>query len=271
MKKFSLFIAFAMLAALTMVSCNNKPQEPTQEEIQAQKQALADSVLAEIDAIADEYFIVSENCFQTKGFELTEKEKQIKPDYLLDPAEASKFVTKSQKVNAMAVYLQELAVREIYGMPTQETKEVITKLAAEVNFRFDIDKYDANVPLSERIKANYEYCKENGDLASFWQFEYANIFEINYIIAQNSALFFSKISEEQWKFFCQSKAAGISAIKELAKYDEEMASLLEFRNKYTPFSSDEEREKIDSSIESAKQFREANKDKYIALRNAMLQ
>lgn len=271
MKKLSLFIAFAMLAALTMVSCNNKPQEPTQEEVQEMKQALADSVLATIDAIADEFSVASENGFNPRCVELTEKEKQVKPDYLLDPSEADKFVTKSQKVNALAIYVVELGVREIYGMPTEKIKETITKLAAEVNFPIDLDQRDSNVPLSERIKSEYEKCKENGELALFWQFENAIVVEMAYVLANNPDLFYSKITEDQWKNFCQRRYARLNAIKELAKYDEEMAMLLEFHNKYRPSKSDAERDAKDRSIESAKQYSIANKEKYIGMRNAMLQ
>lgn len=271
MKKLSLFIAFAMLAAFTMVSCNNKQKEPTQEEVQEMKQALADTVLAQIDAWVDEYITTSEKGVTIRGFELTEKEKQVKPDYLLDPAEANKFVTKTQKVNALAIYVVELGLRNVYDMPVEDAKAAIVKLAAEVNYPIDINKLGSNVPLSELIKSEYEKCRENGDLALFWQFENAIVYETHYNLANNSELFFSKITEKQWRNFCQRRSTRINAIKELAQYDEEMAALLEFCTKNRVSKSDEERNARDSSIECAKQFYIANKDKYIAKRNALLQ
>jgi len=84
-----------------MVSCKNnnkktQSKNPSQEEVQEMKQALADSVLAEIDAFADQYSDAASKAFRLQAMELTDDEKQVKPDYLLDPSLVSKFVTKSQ-------------------------------------------------------------------------------------------------------------------------------------------------------------------------------
>jgi len=68
MKNTHILIAVAMVAALSMVSCKNnkkaESQEPTQEEVQEMKQALADSVLAEIDAIAEKLYDASSKSFR---------------------------------------------------------------------------------------------------------------------------------------------------------------------------------------------------------------
>jgi len=118
-----------------MVSCkNNKKsqnQEPTPEEIQAQKVALADSVLVQIDAIYENFQKASEESFKIGELILTEEESMIKPDYLLEPSFANTLVTKSQKVNALGIYLMDLAARIIYDMPLDETKEVITSICPE--------------------------------------------------------------------------------------------------------------------------------------------
>jgi len=276
MKNTHILIALAMLAALTMVSCkNNKKsvasQEPTQEEVQEMKQALADSVLAEIDAIADNFFVASENVFHIGSFELTEAEKLIKPDYLLDPSEAANLVTKSQKVNALAIYLLEYVIRYIYDMPQEETKEVIAKLALDVNHPIDNELLTSDIPSSEKMKKEYEICKERGDLAYFWQFQNAFLIEVGYIIAQNPESFFSKITEEQWQAFANRTNEKNYAMRELAKYDEEMADVLEMFNQNRVFSSDEEKASADTTIESAKEFLIASKERLSAHRNALLQ
>jgi len=276
MNKSYILIALAMVAALSTVSCkcsSNKTeqQEPTPEDVQEMKQVLADSVLAEIDALAEQYIDISSKSFRIKTMELTDEEKLVKPDYLLDPANANKFVTKSQKVNALAIYAMEMGLREIYEMPMEDTKAAIAQLAAEVNFPFELDKQDADVPLSELIKAEYAKCKDNGDLALFWQFQNAILCEISYILAQNPDLLFSRIPEKQWKNYCQRRSINKKAMIELAKYDAEMATLFEFLTNVRVIKSDEEWAEVNSSLESAKQIRIANKDKYIARRNALLQ
>jgi len=275
-----ILIAFSAFAALSMVGCknNNKKaqsqeaaQEPTQEEVQKMKQALADTVLAHIDAFAEEYSIAYEKSFTLTTLKLTEAEKLIKPDYFLDPKEVTNFTTKSQKVNALAIYLLEYGVRKIYDMPREDVKEVIVKLAHEVNYPYDLDKRDANMTMSERIRQEYNKCKENGDIAYFWQFQNALFAEIDYIIAQNPELFFSKITEEKWQQFINRSRQKNLAMRELAKYDEEMAAVLEMFNKNRAVASDEEKAKVFEPYDSAKQFFITNKDKLLKVRNALLQ
>jgi len=140
MKRTFQFLAFVAICSAMMVSCKNtKQSEPTLEEIQTQKVALADSVLAKIDAFAGKFIDASEGDFRIVNFELNEEEKMVKPDYLLDPSFANTLVTKSQKVNALAIFLVELTVREIYDMPLEETQEVMAKLAVEIDHPVDVN------------------------------------------------------------------------------------------------------------------------------------
>jgi len=272
MKRTQTIVAIMAICSAMIVSCKNKQSEPAPEEIQAQKVALADSVLAEIDKLAEAFSLSSENGNLITYFELTENEKMVKPDYLLEPSFANNLVTKSQKVNALAFYLTDMLLLQAYDMPTEEVKEIVAKLAAEINHPIEIDLLtDSNMPVSEKVKKEYEGCKERGDLAYFWQFQRAIIAETAYIIDQNPELFFSKITEEQWQAFVNRQSKCIKAIRELAKYDEEMAVVFQMFNQNRVFSSEEEKASIDSSIESAKQFRIAQKDKFISRRNALIQ
>jgi len=267
----TLITCVAVCCAMT-VSCKNaKNSAPTPEEIQAQKVALADSVLAEMEAFADNYFTAHENGFHFRCLELTDDEKAVKPDYLLDPSIASNLLTKTQKVNALAFYLVDFGVRMLYDMPTEEAKESIAKLATDVNFPVDIDNIQVKTALADPIKKLYDKCKEDGSLADFWQFQNAFITETCYIIAQNPELFFSKVTEEQWQSFYKKLCEKNKAMSELAKYDEEMKTVQDHFNQVSIFSSAEERDRIFSSKESTKQFDIANKDKYTTRRNALLQ
>jgi len=273
MKRTVQFLALVAICSAMIISCkSNKQSEPTPEEIKAQKVALADSVLAQIDAFADEYMLASDNAFRIANFELTEEEKMVKPDYLLDPSFASTLVTKSQKVNALGIFALDIAVRKIYDIPLEETKEVIAKLAAEINHPMDVNvNTNLEMPLSEKIKKEYENCKARGELTYFWQFQNAILVETAYVIVQNPELFFSKISEEQWQAFNKRTNENNYAMRKLAKYDQEMSAVLELFNRYRAVSSDEEKAKIDVSVESTKQYWSANKDKFINQRNALLQ
>jgi len=274
MKKSYILIALAMVAALSVVSCkcsSNKSQEPTQEEVQEMKQALADSVLAEIDEIAERYWDAQGKSSIIQSTILTDEQKMIKPDYLLDPSVANTLVTKSQKINALAISVVDIAVCKVYDMPYEELQEAAAKLAADLNVPFDVQFSNGNAPLSEKIKATYNACKERGEVSLFWQFENAGIYETNYIISQSPEVYLGKITDEQWQAFYKARHARLDAVAKLAKYDEEMALLAEFSNNNKVKASIEDKNRKNQSIEFAKHFYSANKDKYATKRNALLQ
>jgi len=273
MKRTLTLIACVAICCAMTVSCKNgkKSQEPTQEEVLAAKQALADSVLAEIDAVINDYFEASANSIDFGLMSLTEAEKLVKPDYLLDPKEANNFVAKSQKASALGIYIVDYSIRRMYDMPMEETKEAIAKLAAELNHPLDENDFsNFDMTVSEKIKKEYAECKERGDMAYFWQFHNAAVIETGYIISQNPELFFKKVSEEQWKMFRNRIDILNEALAKLAQYDEETAQLWGLMRSHRTTSNDEERSSINQSVESAKQHRIGNKDKYIARRNALL-
>jgi len=274
MKKSYIFIALTMVAVLTMVSCkNNKKannQEPTQEEVQGMKQALADTVLAKIDEFVEQYWDNYSKSFRFRTLELTEAEKLVKPDYLLDPSVANTLVTKTQKVNALAIYEMEQAIRKIYDMPCNDVEEVIARLIVDLNCPLTIEDLVSESPVSEKIKSYYNACKERGDLALFWQLEEAIGTETDYLLAQNPNLFFSKMTEEQWKSFYNVRWFCYKSVDELAKYDEEMASLQKFMHKEWTISNDDVI-RVNSNFASAKEHRVAHRELYIAKRNALLQ
>jgi len=270
-RTFTLFACVAICCAMT-VSCKNaKTTEPTTEEVQAQKVALADSVLAEIDALAERYYDTQSKSFSFRALELTDAEKMVKPDYLLNPSVASTLVTKSQKVNALAMYIVDKGVRMLFDMPLDETNDAIAKLVTEINHPIDLEFLTSDATVAEEIKREYDVCKERGDLAYFWQFHYAFMTEVSYIIAQDPNLFFSKITDEQSQVLHSRFSTLLIEVEELAKYDEEMSQLLEFRKKYKMFPSNEDGDSIMQNTETAKQYFIANKDKFIACRNALLQ
>jgi len=157
-------------------------------------------------------------------------------------------------------------------MPREEPKDAIAKLAVEINHPVDINiTSDFELPASEKIIKEYDACKEQGELAYFWQFQNAMIIETAYIIAQNPELFFNGISEEQWQSFITRANEKNKAMSELAKYDEEMATVLGIFNQTKSIASEEEKVKLNASFELSKQFNIANKDRYITKRNTLLQ
>jgi len=273
MRKTFTFIALAMVATMSMVSCKNtKNAEPTPEEIEAQKVALADSVLAKIDALTDKYIEANEHGINFRNFELTDKEKAKKPDYLLDLSVANTLVTKRQKVNALAIYSMEYIVRELFGMPLDEAKEVIAKLSADLNNPIEVESsISDDSKLTEKIKQMYNSCKENGELAYFWQFQTACIREIDYLLSKDTDLFFAHISEEENNSYGLTWRSYREAIMTLAPYDEEMALIQETFGTWVTLDLDDIKANYYSSIEQTKESFRNNTMNKIEKRNALLQ
>jgi len=274
----SYIIAIAvLLAALSFESCKNinKKQAEnkalTAEEVEKAKNEIAQSVLDAVDAIQQEYKQAAQSSFSINQFVLTDKEKLVKPDYLLEPAFAKTLLTRSQKINALGIYFVEYWFRRLYGMPEKEVEQIIVKLATDIGYPLDLEYANSDATISEKIEKEYEACKESGDLAAYWQYRNAVLVETDYLIAQNSRLFFNRITPEQWLSYYMKMTTIINAIKQLSEYDEEMAAVNQMRIKYRVADSDEELFKVNRSTEAAKLFHLENQEKYTAARNALLQ
>jgi len=169
------------------------------------------------------------------------------------------------------MYIIDLSVKTIYDMPCDEIKETITKLSAEVNYPIELDLLNSAVPASDKIIKTYEVCRERGELAYFWQFHYAVLTEISYILVQNPNLFFSKFTDEQLEAYGVRGHKVYDAIDELAQYDEEMEMLRVIRDKHRITSSMDEWKNIYQSRDLQIQTRIDKRDCYIARRNDLLQ
>ena len=152
---------------------------------------------------------------------LTEEEKLIKPDYLLEASQANGMVTKSQKMNALAILMMERPIRMAYGMPIEEINEVIARFAAEVNYPVSFDD-GMNLPISERVKRVYTARKERGEIADFWQVQLALLTEVDYLISKNVDVFFRNLTEDQYASLIKQFKTVIKAVRTLAEYDPEV-------------------------------------------------
>ena len=275
MKKYYLFIALAMVAVMSVSCKNNKKAEEaakaTEEVVEAAKTILADDVLATIDELA-EAFKNDENRLDVQTAitsNLTEEEKLVKPDYLLEAAQVNEMVTESQKINALGVLYVERPIRKAFGMPVDEIDEVMARLGAELNFPIPSKEDQDSLSLAERCSKSYNSCVENGDIARFWQASFAMQQELTFLIAQNPEPFFRSISDEQLFRFHMRFASCLRVVTELAKYDEEIALAVKVFQENDAID-DVDADNIFSSIENAKKHFIEAKDVFAARRAEML-
>ena len=272
MKKYYLFIALAMVAAMT-VSCKNNNKkakeaaEATEEVVEAAKTILADDVLATLDEIAKPFIddAGKVDVQQIIAANLTEKEKLVKPDYLLDPSEVKTLVTKSQKINALAILLIEYPIRNAYEMPVDDAKEAIARLTADLNHPISVEDRDS-MSVSEKVAESYRKCKENGELPYFWQFEFAVQTEADYLISKNYDVFFRSLDEEQYASFLKKITTVVNAVETLAKYDAEVKHALDIFNANRVNTFDISK----VTMEDGKKFFSERKDVFAARRAALL-
>ena len=223
MKKYYLFIALAMVAGMAVSCKNNKKAEADAEVVEAAKTILADDVLAKIDELAQSFAdeagkFTPETVISSS---LTEEEKLIKPDYLLEASQANEMVTKSQKLNALAILMVERPVRIAYGMSTEDTDEVIARFVAEVNDPVNFDD-EMNLTPAEKTKMAYQAQKERGDIACYWQFALGLQTEADYLISKNVDVFFRNLTEEQYASLTKQFNTIINAARTLSEYDSEI-------------------------------------------------
>lgn len=273
MKRPSISIALSLFAVIAFVSCKNgnNSEQTIKDEIEDQKEELTDSILSYIDELAEKYINASDSTDIFSTIKLSEDEKMIKPDYLLEPKDATMLESKFQKVNALAIYVQERSVRRIYDMPTDEADEAIARLIVGLNHPIDAKILSSNDPASEKIKKEYTLCRESGDLSFFWLFQNALMCETDYLISQNPDLFLGKVSKfelqtlnRQWTYFKY-------AVDKLAFYDDEMKLLDDMVDENANGLTDEEITASYATMEATKKLYQTIKEKVAERRKALLE
>lgn len=271
MKKFYLLFAVAIVAAFA-VSCKNKAQEAVDTDaVETVKTVIADDVIAMIDDLLNTYIKGTEDVDMTDAFvpSLSEKAKLVKPDYLYDPKDVNNLVTKSQKINALAILVAERPVRVAFDMPVDEVDDAIARLALDVNHPFNVDDVKGK-SITERIKNDYEVCKERGELCYFWQFAFAAENACFYLVAHDPELFLGSITEEQYASFKARSQSVLKAVFTLAEYDEELAAIKAVCLEDPTLADKAKADELYSTLDKIKTNMAAQKELFEARRAALL-
>ena len=225
MKK--LAIVAVAFAAVVFASCGgNKEQKNTetkdsvktfeQEQIEENIKLQLDSLAAGIGQLK-QLPIVEKDGIIT----LTEQEKQVKPDFLLDPAIAENATTLSEKYRAIAALQVDKQIAILYEMPVEDYDKAITKLAADISdpsFKALEDEGD----IFEASETLYNGMKSNGRINYFWQIVASSLIEQLYITTQNSEKFLASFNDEAAENITFRIILLQDAIERLTEYDPEI-------------------------------------------------
>lgn len=161
---------------------------------------------------------------------LTAKEKMVKPNYLLPLSKATDAVTLTQKYRAIMMYRIDMAVAELYDMPTSEYEEVLGKLIVGVDnpaFTSDFRASLKDGNMSEQISKFYDAELEKGTVNFFWEGAVAGIVEQIFIMTKNIDKFIVCFDDESASEVTYRFILVHDAIESLIQYHPEMAALNE--------------------------------------------
>lgn len=264
MKTNRLIIAVSIFSILS-VSCENRQKNiettTAEEAVESEKEVLGEDALAMIDDLADEFIGLSESEKPIEILTLSEQDKLVAPDYLLNPDKANYMLTKPQKINTLACLLVERNIRESYGMSLKASDDAIAKLIIDINHPIGFDDIKEK-SISQILREEYEICKDRNELNYYWQFQFSILFSTAYVLSQNPEFYFSHITENQWSSFYLRAKSCRKAIECLAEYDSGIAKIDNFIIETGIYDTDRELK----TIATAKAFFTDNSEKFAAAR-----
>ena len=230
MKKLS--VLAIVFVAIALAACNGKKSVPAedanaeksfeQEQIEASIKMHFDSIAAELGKLKQLPF-VQENA---NGLELTKEEKQVKPDYLLNPNAIEEAATLAEKYRLVSALNVDRKIAALYEMPTEDFDKAIAKLVADINDPSFKAIEDTNT-LFETSSALYDAMNENGRINYFWQLASAALVEQLYVVNKNSDKFLSVFDNEAASNVTYRIVLLLDAVNRLSDYDPEIKPVAE--------------------------------------------
>jgi len=232
MKKLS-FLAVAF-AAMAFAACQGKKGAQTgvqsetdslkafeQEQIEASIKLNLDSLAAEIGRLKN-LPVVS----QDGAFALTDEEKQVKPDYLLDASVAESAMTLAEQYRVLAALQVDKSVAKLYDMPLDDYDKSITKLAAAINDP-SFKEIESDATLTEEAQQLYNAMEKNGRLNYFWQLMSSSLVEQLFVVSQNSDKFLASFDDDAASEISLRVVLIQDAITRLVDYDANLMPVAE--------------------------------------------
>ena len=230
MKKLS--VLAILFVAIAFAACGGKKggeAEPADSQKSFEQQQIEASIKVQIDSIASELGKLKQLPFVQEGnggLTLTAEEKQVKPDYLLEPAVADEATTLAEKYRILSALNVDKKVAALYEMPTEEYDKAITKLSADINDPSFKVIEDAGT-IFETSQALYDAMNENGRINYFWQLASSALVEQLSVINQNADKFLGVFDDEAASNVTYRIVLLLDAINRLTDYDPEIKPVAE--------------------------------------------
>ena len=206
-----LYAVLAIAVILSAASCKNNKKQQAQQEAEpvdyseaTQEKILADEINVDLANLVESAKKIKPVAFlktQKDGkLVLTDKEKKVKPDYLIAPEAANDLVTLSQKYRAVGMLTSDKIIAELYEMPTNVFNEAIFALLKDINDPalecfFTLPPMD--IETNREAFAQFVDDEYNeGRINFFWEGIAALTVEQVYILSQNIDKFLPAFTDE---------------------------------------------------------------------------
>ncbi len=139
MRKIAIALLFA--SALIVGACGNtaskKKDAGTKSDISMQEQYLTQDLIIKIDSLIAGFqqlgVMPNMKAIDEGTLVLTDREKRVKPTYLMPLARVNELITLNQKSRALAVYAVDREIAQLYEMPLEEYDKVIAQLMIDTD------------------------------------------------------------------------------------------------------------------------------------------
>jgi len=139
MRKIANALLFA--SALIVGACGNtaskKKDAGTKSDISMQEQYLTQDLIIKIDSLIAGFqqlgVMPNMKAIDEGTLVLTDREKRVKPTYLMPLDRVNELITLNQKSRALAVYAVDREIAQLYGIPLEEYDKVITQLMIDTD------------------------------------------------------------------------------------------------------------------------------------------
>ena len=266
MKKISYFAV--VLAAMAFTACGGNKSAKEAEQAEAEKifeqEQVEEKIKLEIDSLSAEIARLKKlPMLQVgeDGLQLTEEERQVKPDYLLSPAVAENATTLAEKYRALSALCVDKQVAAMYDMPTDEYQAAISKLSADIDDPSFKEIEDVS-NIHETSQKLYDAMNANGRVNYFWQMVAGALIEEFYVMSQNTDKFITAFDDESATSTTFRIVLLNEATKRLASYDPEFDTVAKVAETLEPLDA--------ITVDQLKQQLEETKERVVETRNELI-
>ncbi|MBQ7222394.1 MAG: hypothetical protein IJS02_02885 [Bacteroidales bacterium] len=234
MKRIFILIVAMVLVALPACKNQNKASQEATEYTPGSEQVLTDelkanmeNLLLSIKQIKPVLPMIKKN---SSKVELTEKEKMVKPDYLLDPTKTNNLVTLTQKYRLLSMLDVDKTIAQLYDLPTDDYTATTTKLIAEINdpaLKEYFDKLPTQEDVTEAFNDMIAAAYRSGRASLYWEGFAAGLVESLFITTRDLDKFMPMFDDQSVSDITFNLVCTQENITALIDYYPEMEALNE--------------------------------------------